>query len=57
MKPIESHLHEKLVEHLNAEITLKTISDIPTALSWLEYSYYYQRVQRDPQRCVRTDSP
>lgn len=29
---IESHLHTHLIEHLNSEIVLETITDIPSVL-------------------------
>lgn len=29
---IESHLHTHLIEHLNSEIVLETITDVPSVL-------------------------
>ncbi|KAF9482801.1 P-loop containing nucleoside triphosphate hydrolase protein [Pholiota conissans] len=44
---LESSLHINLVEHLNSEIGLKTISDVETAKTWLRSSFLYQRMQRN----------
>ncbi|KAH3806659.1 hypothetical protein DPMN_134983 [Dreissena polymorpha] len=45
---IESSLHRNLMEHLNAEIALATISDISVALEWLKYTFLYIRVMKNP---------
>lgn len=37
-KPIESNLLNNLEEHLNAEIVLKTITDVAFALEWIRSS-------------------
>ncbi len=34
-KPIQSNLLNNLEEHLNAEIVLKTITDVAFALEWI----------------------
>ncbi|KJA27175.1 hypothetical protein HYPSUDRAFT_75106, partial [Hypholoma sublateritium FD-334 SS-4] len=46
---IESSLHINLVEHLNSEIGLKTITDVETAKTWLRSSFLYQRMQSNPR--------
>lgn len=39
---IDSHLVEKLPEYLNAEIALKTITDVDeTAMQWLRTTFHY----------------
>ncbi|RWS23564.1 putative ATP-dependent DNA helicase HFM1-like protein [Leptotrombidium deliense] len=43
-KIIESFLHKHLVEHLNAEIVLGTITDIPVAVDWIRSTFLYIRV-------------
>ncbi|XP_060602890.1 probable ATP-dependent DNA helicase HFM1 [Ruditapes philippinarum] len=45
---IESSLHKNLVEHLNAEIVLNTITDISVAVEWLKYTFLYIRVMKNP---------
>ncbi|KAK3889481.1 hypothetical protein Pcinc_006528 [Petrolisthes cinctipes] len=45
---IESHLHLHLVEHLNAEIVLGTVTDLAVAVEWLRSTFFYVRVQRNP---------
>lgn len=46
---IESSLHRNLVEHLNSEICLRTITDIKSARDWLRRSFLFQRIQKNPQ--------
>uniref|UniRef100_A0A1A8I4H6 DNA 3'-5' helicase n=1 Tax=Nothobranchius kuhntae TaxID=321403 RepID=A0A1A8I4H6_NOTKU len=45
---IESSLHSHLVEHLNAEIVLQTISDVNMALDWIRSTYLYIRALKNP---------
>ena len=44
---LESSLHLHLIEHLNAEIVLRTIRDMETAKRWLEGTFLYVRLQRN----------
>uniref|UniRef100_A0A3B3HZ50 DNA 3'-5' helicase n=1 Tax=Oryzias latipes TaxID=8090 RepID=A0A3B3HZ50_ORYLA len=44
---IES-LHGHLVEHLNAEIVLQTISDVNMALDWIRSTFLYIRALKNP---------
>ncbi|KAM9789256.1 LOW QUALITY PROTEIN: putative ATP-dependent DNA helicase HFM1 [Neosynchiropus ocellatus] len=48
MEIIESSLHGHLVEHLNAEIVLKTICDVNMALDWIRSTFLYIRALRNP---------
>ncbi|KAL4219964.1 ATP-dependent DNA helicase MER3 [Mactra antiquata] len=45
---IESSLHKNLIEHLNAEIVLNTITDISVAVEWIKYTFLYIRVMKNP---------
>ncbi|KAM3604074.1 uncharacterized protein V6R79_006054 [Siganus canaliculatus] len=45
---IESSLHRHLVEHLNAEIVLQTISDVSMALEWIRSTFLYIRALKNP---------
>nr|XP_004570604.2 probable ATP-dependent DNA helicase HFM1 isoform X1 [Maylandia zebra] len=45
---IESSLHSHLVEHLNAEIVLQTISDVKMALDWIRSTFLYIRALKNP---------
>ncbi|XP_062506983.1 probable ATP-dependent DNA helicase HFM1 isoform X2 [Corticium candelabrum] len=45
---IESSLHKHLIEHLNAEIVLETITDVSVALQWLKSTFLFIRIQRNP---------
>uniref|UniRef100_A0A4W4H8W9 Probable ATP-dependent DNA helicase HFM1 n=1 Tax=Electrophorus electricus TaxID=8005 RepID=A0A4W4H8W9_ELEEL len=46
---IESSLHTNLVEHLNAEICLHTISDVNMALDWIRSTFLYIRALKNPK--------
>ncbi|KAM9280685.1 LOW QUALITY PROTEIN: putative ATP-dependent DNA helicase HFM1 [Cariama cristata] len=45
---IESSLHRHLVEHLNAEIVLHTITDVAVALEWIRSTFLYIRALKNP---------
>ncbi|KAF9652905.1 P-loop containing nucleoside triphosphate hydrolase protein, partial [Thelephora ganbajun] len=46
---LESSLHINIVEHVNSEIGLGTITDIESAKTWLRKSFLFQRLQRNPK--------
>ncbi|XP_058394483.1 probable ATP-dependent DNA helicase HFM1 [Diceros bicornis minor] len=45
---VESSLHRHLIEHLNAEIVLHTITDVNIALEWIRSSLLYIRALKNP---------
>lgn len=47
-QPIESKFSRKLVDNMNAEISLGTVTSIQEAVQWLGYSYMFVRMQRNP---------
>jgi len=47
--PIESHLLRDVANHLNAEISLRSITNIDEAAEWLGSTYLYIRMIRSPQ--------
>ncbi|KAF2859304.1 Sec63-domain-containing protein [Piedraia hortae CBS 480.64] len=47
-QPIESQFSRKLVDNLNAEISLGTVTSITEAITWLGYSYLYVRMRHNP---------
>ena len=47
-QPIESKFSRKLVDNLNAEIALGTVTSVSEAVQWLGYSYLFVRMQRNP---------
>jgi antiviral helicase SLH1 len=47
-QPIESKFSRKLVDNLNAEISLGTVTSISEAVQWIGYSYLFVRMQRNP---------
>ncbi|XP_036370754.1 probable ATP-dependent DNA helicase HFM1 isoform X2 [Octopus sinensis] len=49
MQVIESSLHKNLIEHLNAEIFLNTITDINVAVEWIKHTFLYIRVRKNPK--------
>ncbi|ROW16805.1 hypothetical protein VPNG_01737 [Cytospora leucostoma] len=46
--PIESRFSAKLVDNLNAEVALGTVTSIPEAVQWIGYSYLFVRMRRNP---------
>ncbi|RDA90463.1 hypothetical protein CP533_3932 [Ophiocordyceps camponoti-saundersi (nom. inval.)] len=46
--PIESKFSAKLVDNLNAEIALGTVTSLEDAVQWIGYSYLFVRMQRSP---------
>ena len=44
---IESTLHQHLIEHLNAEIVLETITDVSLALDWIKESFLFIRINKN----------
>ncbi|KAJ9632227.1 putative steryl acetyl hydrolase mug81 [Taxawa tesnikishii (nom. ined.)] len=47
-QPIESNFSKKLVDNLNAEISLGTVTSVAEAVQWVGYSYLFVRMQRNP---------
>lgn len=47
-QPIESKFSKKLVDNLNAEIALGTVTSVAEGIQWLGYSYLFVRMQRSP---------
>jgi antiviral helicase SLH1 len=47
-QPIESKFSSKLVDNLNAEVALGTVTSISEAVQWIGYSYLFVRMQRSP---------
>ncbi|XP_028638253.1 probable ATP-dependent DNA helicase HFM1 [Grammomys surdaster] len=45
---VESSLHRHLIEHLNAEIVLHTITDVNIALDWIRSTLLYIRALKNP---------
>jgi antiviral helicase SLH1 len=48
-QPIESKFSKKLVDNLNAEISLGTVTSVAEGVTWLGYSYLFVRMRRNPQ--------
>ncbi|XP_077580372.1 putative ATP-dependent DNA helicase HFM1 isoform X1 [Stigmatopora nigra] len=48
MEIIESSLHSHLVEHLNAEIVLQTISNVSMVQDWIRSTFLYIRALKNP---------
>ncbi|XP_045481609.1 activating signal cointegrator 1 complex subunit 3-like [Harmonia axyridis] len=46
--PIESRFLDKLPDNLNGEIVLGTISNVKEALEWLQSSYLFHRLRKNP---------
>ena len=46
--PIESQFQKSLSDHLNAEIVLGTVTNVEEAVKWLQYTYLYVRMLKNP---------
>ncbi|KAK9450289.1 Sec63 Brl domain-containing protein [Limtongia smithiae] len=46
--PIESRFQERMVDNLNAEISLGTITTVDEGVQWLGYTYLYVRMRKNP---------
>jgi replicative superfamily II helicase len=46
--PIESQFIASMVDNLNAEISLGTVTSVDEAVTWLSYTYLYIRMKRNP---------
>ncbi|KAJ6262851.1 hypothetical protein Dda_1408 [Drechslerella dactyloides] len=46
--PIESRLTEKLVDNLNAEVSLGTVTSVDEGVQWLGYTYLFVRMKKNP---------
>ncbi|KAF5832046.1 Sec63 Brl domain-containing protein [Dunaliella salina] len=46
--PIESQFKSMLVDNLNAEIVLGTVSNVREASAWLSYTYLHTRMSKNP---------
>ena len=48
--PIESTFKGKLIEHLNSEVVSASISCMADAVTWMEHTFLFVRILRNPQR-------
>ena len=48
-QPIESKFSQKLVDNLNAEISLGTVTTVAEGITWLGYSYLFVRMRKNYQ--------
>ncbi|PGH33745.1 ATP-dependent DNA helicase HFM1/MER3 [[Emmonsia] crescens] len=47
-EPLESCLHLNLIDHLNAEIGLGTVTDVESATRWLAGTFFFIRLRKNP---------
>merc|ERR1719183_380647 len=46
--PVESHLDQRMGDHMNAEVVMKTIDNKQDAVDWLTWTFYYRRLGQNP---------
>ncbi|KAJ2720409.1 activating signal cointegrator 1 complex subunit 3 [Coemansia sp. Benny D115] len=46
--PIESKFASQMVDNLNAEVTLGTVTNVDEAVAWLGYTYLFIRMRKNP---------
>ncbi|TIB72226.1 Sec63-domain-containing protein [Wallemia mellicola] len=46
--PIESKFHTGIVDALNAEISLGSVSNVSEAIQWLSFTYMFVRMRKNP---------
>lgn len=46
--PIESKLSDKIVDNLNAEISLGTVTNVDEGVKWLGFTYMFVRMRQNP---------
>ncbi|KAK2947264.1 putative DExH-box ATP-dependent RNA helicase DExH14 [Blattamonas nauphoetae] len=46
--PIESHLQDELLAHLNAEVSLGSVGSVSEGIRWLQYTFLFQRMKKNP---------
>lgn len=54
--PIESQFISQLVDQLNAEVVMGTVSNLKDGVNWLAYTYLYVRMLRTPELYGLTNS-
>mmetsp|Transcript_7844 Transcript_7844/g.29349 ORF Transcript_7844/g.29349 Transcript_7844/m.29349 type:complete len:1296 (-) Transcript_7844:2953-6840(-) len=45
---IESNFQDQIISHLNSEILCNSITDISEAITWIESTFYFVRIQKNP---------
>lgn len=50
---MESQLLNDIHEHINAEISLKTIDSVEKAIHYLENSYLYVRIKKNQKHYIK----
>ncbi|CAM42951.2 putative DEAD/DEAH box helicase-like protein [Leishmania braziliensis MHOM/BR/75/M2904] len=45
---VESHLHRHMIEHVNAEVALRTIYSFPSAMEWVKTTLFWIRLRKCP---------
>lgn len=46
--PLESQLHQALIDNINAEVALRTIQTVPMGLAWAKTTFLWIRLKQNP---------
>jgi ATP-dependent DNA helicase HFM1/MER3 len=49
LTPVESHLHRHMIEHVNAEVALRTIQSFHSAMDWAKTTFFWIRLRECPR--------
>ncbi|CBH18522.1 DEAD/DEAH box helicase, putative [Trypanosoma brucei gambiense DAL972] len=47
---VESRLHQNMIEHVNAEVALRTIHNLSLGVEWIKTTFFWIRLRRCPRR-------
>lgn len=49
LEVVESQLHRHIIEHVNAEVSLGTIFNLDSAIKWVKSTFFWIRLNKNPE--------